>query len=315
VDISRHGSRMAAVLVTGLIAACAAKVAAVDPPAFDGGKAYDHVRTMVGFGPRPAGSAALEQTRQYIRAQFAAMGVQVADQAFEAETPLGKVHMVNVRATIPGVRPERIIFAGHYDTKIFREFRFVGANDGGSSGALLIELARVLKDRKNPWTLEFLFLDGEEATGPDWYLQFPCSTGRCSDNTYGSRYYVAQAKKAGALAQIKAMILVDMIGDRDLVIKRESKSTSWLTDIIWSTAQSLGYQRTFASEAYPIEDDHVPFLDAGVAAVDVIDLDYGPWHTAEDTLDKVSARSMETVGRVLTAALPKIEAKLAGGGK
>jgi hypothetical protein len=110
--ISRHGGRLAAVLVTGLIAACAAPVAAIDPPAFDGGKAYDHVRAMVGFGPRPAGSAALEQTRQYIRAQFAAMGVQIADQAFDAETPNGKVKMVNLRATIPGTRPERIIFAG-----------------------------------------------------------------------------------------------------------------------------------------------------------------------------------------------------------
>jgi Zn-dependent M28 family amino/carboxypeptidase len=310
--ISGYGGRLAAVLVTGLIAACATPVAAVDPPAFDGGKAYDHVRAMVGFGPRPAGSVALEQTRQYIRAQFAAMGVQVADQAFEAETPIGKVKMVNVRATIPGTRPERIIFAGHYDTKLFREFRFVGANDGGSSAALLIELARVLKARKNTFTLEFLFLDGEEATGPDWYLQFPCSTGRCHDNTYGSRYYVAQAKKAGELGQIKAMILGDMIGERDLVIKRETRSTPWLTDLIWAAARTLGHQATFVAELQDVEDDHVPFLNAGVAAVDVIDLDYPPWHTAEDTLDKVSARSMETVGQVLVAALPKIETRLAG---
>jgi glutaminyl-peptide cyclotransferase len=317
--ISRHGTSAAALLVTGLVAACTAPVAAVDPPAFDGGKAYDHVRAMVGFGPRPAGSATLEQTRQYIRKQFGEMGVQVADQAFEAETPMGKVKMVNLRATIPGARPERIIFAGHYDTKLFREFRFVGANDGGSSGALLIELARVLKARKNTYTLEFLFLDGEEAF-VDWYLEFPCTAGRCHDNTYGSRYYVAQAKKAGQLAQIKSMILVDMIGDRDLVIKRETNSTPWLTDIIWTAAKSLGHQATFVAEPFAVEDDHMPFLDAGVHAVDVIDLDYGPfngtwWHTAEDTLDKVSARSMETVGKVLVAALPKIEARLAGPGR
>ena len=313
-DISGHGGRLAAILVTGLIAACAAPVGAVDPPAFDGGRAYDHVRAMVGFGPRPAGSSALEQTRQYIRAQFAAIGVQVTDQAFEAETPMGKVKMVNLRATIPGTRPERIIFAGHYDTKLFREFRFVGANDGGSSAALLVELARVLKDRKNPWTIEFLFLDGEEAL-VDWYLEFPCVAGRCHDNTYGSRYYVAQAKKAGALGQIKSMILVDMIGDRDLVIKRETKSTPWLIDAIWAAAKALGHDRTFVQDPFPVEDDHVPFLEAGVEAVDIIDLDYGPWHTPEDTLDKVSARSMEIVGRVLTAALPRIETKLAGAGK
>ena len=308
--IMSRGGRSVGVLMIGLLAACVAPSAAVDPPAFDGGRAYDHVRAMVAFGPRPPGSAALEQTRQYIRAQMTAIGVQVAEQAFEAETPVGKLKMVNVRATIPGARPERIIFAGHYDTKLVREFRFVGANDAGSSGALLLELARVLKARKNPFTIEFLFLDGEEAL-VDWYLQFPCAAGRCHDNTYGSRYYVAQAKKAGELGQIKALILGDMIGDRDLVIKREPKSTAWLTDIIWAAAKSLGHGQVFVQESFEVEDDHVRFLEAGVPAVDVIDLDYPAWHTPNDTLDKVSARSMEIVGRVLVAALPKIEARLA----
>ena len=158
---------------------------------------------------------------------MAAIGVQVAEQAFEAKTPIGPVKMVNVRATIPGARPERIIIAGHYDTKLFRQFRFVGANDAGSSTAFLIEMARVLKARKNPFTIELLFLDGEEAF-IDWYLG--------DDHTYGSRHYVQEAKRTGDLARIKAMILVDMIGDRDLVIKRETASTAWLTDIIWSTA-------------------------------------------------------------------------------
>jgi Zn-dependent M28 family amino/carboxypeptidase len=209
--------------------------------------------------------------------------------------------MVNVRATIPGARPERIIIGGHYDTKLFRQFRFVGANDAGSSTAFLIEMARVLKARKNPFTIELLFIDGEEAF-IDWYLG--------DDHTYGSRHYVQEAKRTGDLARIKAMILVDMVGDRDLVIKREPKSTAWLTDIIWSTARSLGHGSTFVAEPFPVEDDHVPFLNAGVPAVDLIDLEYPPWHPAEDTLDKVSARSMEVVGRVLTAALPKIESRL-----
>ena len=309
---SSLGSRLVAALaLMAAVLACAPTTFAADPPGFDGGRALEHLRAVVGFGPRPPGSAAAEQTRGYIKAQMAAIGVQVAEQAFEAKTPMGPVKMVNVRATIPGARPERIILAGHYDTKLFRQFRFVGANDGGSSGALLVELARVLKDRKNPWTVEFLFLDGEEAL-VDWYLEFPCAAGTCHDNTYGSRYYVAQAKKAGALGQIKAMILVDMIGDRDLVVKRETRSTPWLIDAIWAAAKTLGHDRTFVQDPFPVEDDHVPFLEAGVHAVDVIDLDYGPWHTPDDTLDKVSARSMEIVGRVLTAALPKIEAKLAG---
>ena len=121
-----------------------------------------------------------------------------------------------------------------------------------------------------------------------------------------------EAKRTGDLARIKAMILVDMIGDRDLVIKRETASTAWLTDAIWSAAKALGHGSTFVAESFAVEDDHVPFLNAGVPAVDIIDLEYAPWHTAEDTLDKVSARSMEVVGRVLTAALPKIESRLLG---
>ena len=301
---SSIGSRIASALaLAAAVAACAQPAFSADPPAFDGGRALEHVRAVVGFGPRPPGSAAAEDTRRYIKAQMAAIGVQVSEQAFEAKTPIGLVKMVNVRAAIPGARPERIILAGHYDTKLFREFRFVGANDAGSSTALLIEMARVLKARKNPWTIELLFIDGEEAF-VDWYLG--------DDNRYGSRHYVQEAKRAGDLARVKAMILVDMIGDRDLVIKRETTSTAWLTDVIWSTAKALGHGSTFVAESFAVEDDHIPFLNAGVPAVDIIDLEYPPWHTAEDTLDKVSARSMEVVGRVLTAALPKIESRLLG---
>jgi glutaminyl-peptide cyclotransferase len=300
-------SRITSVLgMTVVLAAWAAPAAAEEPPAFDGGRAFEHLRAVVGFGPRPAGSAAADETRRYIRAQMAAIGVQVTDQAFEAKTPMGQVKMVNVRATIPGTRPERIILAGHYDTKVFKQFRFVGANDAGSSTAFLIEMARVLKARKNPWTIELLFLDGEEAF-IDWYLG--------DDHTYGSRHYVEQARRTGDLARIKAMILVDMIGDRDLVIKRETNSTPWLTDVVWASAKILSLETTFVPDRFAVEDDHMPFLQAGVPAVDLIDLDYPPWHTAEDTLDKVSARSMELVGRVLVAALPKIEGRLLGQGR
>ena len=301
------GSRAVLVFaVIAAIAACVRPTTAADPPVFDGGRALEHLRAVVGFGPRPPGSAAADETRRYIKAQMAAIGVQVAEQAFEAKTPIGQVKMVNVRATIPGARPERIILAGHYDTKLFREFRFVGANDAGSSTAFLIEMARVLQARKNPLTIELLFTDGEEAF-IDWYLG--------DDNRYGSRHYVKEATRTGDLARIKAMILVDMIGDRELVLKRETKSTPWLTEIIWSTGKALGYRSIFVDASTEVDDDHVPFLNAGVPAVDIIDLDYAPWHTAGDTLDKVSARSMEVVGRVLTAALPKIESRLLGPGR
>jgi Zn-dependent M28 family amino/carboxypeptidase len=301
------GSRVVVVLCAmAVLTSCVMPATAADPPSFDGGRAFEHLRAVVGFGPRPVGSAAADETRRYIRTQMAAIGVQVTDQAFEAKTPMGQVKMVNVRATIPGVRPERIILAGHYDTKVFKQFRFVGANDAGSSTAFLIEMARVLKARKNPWTIELLFLDGEEAL-IDWYLG--------DDHTYGSRHYVEEARRTGDLGRIKAMILVDMIGDRDLVIKRETNSTPWLTDVVWASAKVLGLETTFVPDRFAVEDDHMPFLQAGVPAVDIIDLDYPPWHTAEDTLDKVSARSMELVGRVLVAALPKIDGRLLGQGR
>jgi glutaminyl-peptide cyclotransferase len=303
--VSPSWSRTASAVVcvaAAMIVGADRRAEAQGPAAFDGGRAMDHLRAVVGIGPRPAGSAAIEETRKYIRGQLAAIGVKVADQAFDADTPVGKVKMVNLVATIPGTKPGRLIIAGHYDTKLFREFRFVGANDGGSSTAFLLEFARVLKMRASPFTIELLFLDGEEAFG-EW---------AGTDHTYGSRHYVQAARRDGTLAAIKALVLVDMIGDRQLNIRRETYSTPWLTEALWSTAQKLGLDDCFVPDVLAVEDDHLPFLQAGVQAVDIIDLDYEPWHTAGDTLDKVSARSMEVVGKVLLEALPKIEARLGG---
>jgi Zn-dependent M28 family amino/carboxypeptidase len=280
------------ILVLGLL------LQAPTSASFDSNKAWEHLRQLVAFGPRPAGSAAIEQSRTYIRNQLSAIGIPVTEQAWDDQTPTGRVHMVNLIATIPGASKNRLVIGGHYDTKKF-PFRFVGANDGGSSAAFLIELARVLKARQNALTIELLFLDGEEAV-IDW-------TG--TDHTYGSRHYVAEAKRAGSLASLKAFVLVDMIGDRDLQIKRDLNSTTWLTDIIWAAAQKQQLA-SFRPERVQIEDDHLPFMDAGVPSVDIIDLEYPAWHTAADTLDAVSARSLQVVGDALVAALPQIEARL-----
>jgi Zn-dependent M28 family amino/carboxypeptidase len=270
-------------------------------PTFDSGRAWEHLRQLVAIGPRPSGSAAIDQTRKYIKDQLAAVGVTAVEQAWEDQTPLDKVKMVNLVATIPGARKERIVIAGHYDTKLYRQFRFVGANDGGSSAAFLLEIARVLKGRRNAMTIEILFLDGEEARLPDW-------SG--TDNTYGSRHYVEMARRDGSLATLKAMLLVDMIGDRDLDIRRDTNSTPWLTNIVWETAKQKDLDDYFIPDSTKIEDDHLPFLAAGVPSVDVIDLDYEPWHTAKDTIDACSARSLQVVGDVVLAALPQIEAHL-----
>ena len=271
---------------------------------FDSSRAYEHLRQVVNIGPRPAGSPGIARTRQYIIEQLKAVGIPVTEQAFVAKTPIGAVSMVNVIATIPGARKERIAFTGHYDTKLFREFRFVGANDGGSSTAFLIELARVLKARTNAFTIELIFFDGEEATLRDW---------GGTDHTYGSQHYVDSARKAGTLSSLRAMVLVDMIADRSPRFMRESNSTPWLTDVIWSTAQKMGHASIFPNVAMPIEDDHVPFLTAGVSATDIIDLDYPAWHTAADTLDQTSARTMQVVGDVVVGSLGAIEARLRSG--
>jgi glutaminyl-peptide cyclotransferase len=281
----------------------AVTVLAQGAPRFDSGRAWEHLRQLVAIGPRPAGSAGIEQSRKYIKDQLAAAGVTVAEQAWEDQTPLGKVHLVNLIATIPGDRKElhdRIVVSGHYDTKLFRDIRFVGASDGGSSAAFLIELARALTGRHNPLTIELLFLDGEEAV-VEW---------QGTDHTYGSRHYVEAAKRDGSLRTLRANVLVDMIGDRDLRIKRDGNSTPWLTDLIWDAARRQKMDTAFVADTTRIEDDHLPFLAAGVPSVDIIDLEYEPWHTAKDTLEAVSARSLQVVGDVILAALPQIEARV-----
>ena len=270
-------------------------------PTFDASRAWEDLRQLVSIGPRPAGSAAIERSRTYISRELQKAGLTLVEQAWDDMTPVGRVHMVNLRATLPGASSDRLIIAGHYDTKRFREFPFVGANDGGSSAAFLLELARALKGRRNPLTIELLFLDGEEAVVA-W---------EGTDNTYGSRHYVQAARADGSIESIRGLILVDMIGDRDLEIRVDRNSTAWMTNAVWDAARRHGLGRYFVATPTTIEDDHLPFLAAGIPSVDIIDLDYPAWHTQDDTLDAVSARSLQVVGDTVLAALPVIEARLA----
>ena len=274
-------------------------------PKFNGQRAFEDVRQLVAIGPRVAGTPGAQSARDYIRKELQALGINVEEQPFEAMTPNGRVKMVNLRAIFPAAdaakSTDRLIIGGHYDTKLFKEFTFVGANDGGSSAAFLIELGRSLKGRQNRVQIELLFLDGEEAVG-EW---------QGTDHTYGSRHYVEAARQNGTLGNIRAFILVDMIGDRNLIIKREANSTPALTEAIWAAAKKLS-RREFVSEITPIEDDHIEFLAAGVPSVDIIDLEYPDvtsrfWHTQYDTLENVAASSLQAVGDVLLAALPALE--------
>jgi Zn-dependent M28 family amino/carboxypeptidase len=293
-----------------------ASAAEMQPGAFDSSKAYEHLRQMVLLGPRPAGSEALKQTRAYIKTQMAAVGVAVEEQAWTAQTPIGAVNMVNLVARLPGRRTDRILITGHYDTKIIKTSRFVGASDGASSAAMVMELARALKTRPHEYTYEFVWFDGEEAFCLDWD---ECGRPGAPDNTYGSRYYVDSAKKSGTLTSVKAMLLLDMVGAKDLKLRKDTEfAAAWLNDIFWNTAKKMGHGSTFIDLNGDVGgDDHEPFAKAGIPTIDLIDLhDYPQWHNAQaccDDLDHVSARSLQIVGDVFLAALPEVEKHLIGG--
>src|SRR5262245_22869459 len=276
------------------------RVGAARESPFVADRAFADLTKLVAFGPRPAGSEALGRARAYIVSELQKAGLKPQLDEFEGRTPLGPRKMVNIRAIRPGSRPTTIAVVGHYDTKVF-DFSFVGANDGGSSAAWLLEMVRATSDLKLQNTLEFIFFDGEEAV-VEW---------TDTDSLYGSRHDVDRRLAAGNLRQLKALVLVDMIGDKDLVIRKEADSTDWLKSIIWKTADSLGFNREFPNESLAVADDHVPYLRAAIPAVDLIDFDYGPnnryWHTSGDTLDKTSGKSLKIVGDVIYFSLPEID--------
>jgi len=292
---------------SGQAAAGAARAQESAPPAtatggFDGSRAYQHVADIVAIGPHGAGTEGGRRAQEYIVAQLQGFGCQVEQQAFSTSTPIGNVNMKNIVARIPAANPDVVMFATHYDSK--RMPNFVGADDGGSSTGVMLELARSLCARKNALTVWIAFFDGEEAFNPDWVDP---------DNTYGSREMAARMALSGELGRVRAFILADLVGNHKLRLKREAQSTPWLTDLIWATAARLGYRQIFVNDSSEYLDDHLPFLHRGVAAVDIIDLDNpqndGYWHKTSDTLDKVSPRSLAVVGHVLTEALPELEKK------
>ncbi|MDT7605293.1 MAG: hypothetical protein QOF61_3290 [Acidobacteriota bacterium] len=282
-------------------------------PAFDGERAYTHVSKMVGMGARPAGSAELARTREYIMNELQSAGLKVSTDEWEAQTPIGARKMANVVAEIPGKSQDVIIVASHYDTKLFKEFNFVGANDAGSSTGTLIEIARTVAATKQQPALTywFVFFDGEEAFCKGWD-QCKTPDGQ-PDNTYGSRRFVARLKEQGQLSRVRAMILLDMMGYKNLTLARDDMGTRWLEDIIWQTGKELGYGSTFIEGEEGVGgDDHEPFLKAGVYACDLIQLNRYPyWHQPDDTLDKISPKSLQIVGETVVASLPRIERNVA----
>lgn len=267
---------------------------------FSGDRALEYTRRAVSFGPRVVNSAASKNLREWLKRNLARMSCQIVEGRFTAATPHGPVPMENVIARFRGKSGKAVAITGHYDTKQLPGIRFAGANDGGSSTGLLLELAAALAGRPLADDVYLVWFDGEEAL-VEW---------SATDGLYGSRHLAERWRGDGTLSRLKALINVDMIGDRGLEILQEANSTAWLRELIWRTAVRSGHGGAFGSGYGAIEDDHIPFLRAGVAACDLIDFSYGPgnayWHTAEDTMDKLSGKSLETVGRVLTAVIGEL---------
>jgi hypothetical protein len=270
------------------------------PPAeiwkqFDGDQAFAHVTALVNLGPRPTGSPALQKSRDYIISKLAQFGWEVKQQSFEDETPRGKARFVNLIARFAGDAKsapdttQTVIISSHYDTKIFDTITFVGASDGGSSTGALIELARVLAmDPEMAKRCELVFFDGEEAV-----TQFTDT-----DGLYGSRYYAHDLAATKRKAQFKFGILWDMIGDKDLTITLSPYSPPDLAKGILGAATALNVRENFSYFDRDIKDDHAPLNDIGIPSIDIIDFDYVYWHTADDTLDKLSPVSLRKVGAV-----------------
>src|SRR5213596_3482110 len=269
---------------------------------FSGEKALAHVQRFVDLGPHPAGSEPIEKARDYIEEQLRHSGWQVTHQGFTDDTPRGKIRFVNLIARFSGdanAASPSFLLCSHYDTKLFDAIRFVGANDGGSSTGLLLELARVIGGRPNmARKIELVFFDGEEA-----YENFSET-----DGLYGSRYFAKQLEADGA-KQFRGGILFDMIGDRSLDITLPADSPPAMARDIFAAAEALKLRNYFSYLDRDLIDDHAPLNAIGIPTIDIIDFDYPWWHTAGDTIDKISAQSLQITGSVALYYLSELALK------
>jgi hypothetical protein len=258
---------------------------------FSGDKALAHVQRLVDLGPRTPQSEAIEKSRAYIKQELNSSGWRVTEQPFTDETPRGQVRFVNLIARFGaiGKTTDLFLLCSHYDTKVFDTFRFVGANDGGSSTGLLLELARVLAQQPPlAKKIELVFFDGEEA-----FENFSNT-----DGIYGSRHFAHELRQDGSAKSFRGGILFDMVGDRSLDITFPPNSPIKITRDIFASADALKLRNYFTYFDQDVTDDHSPLNAVGIPVVDVIDFHYPPWHTADDTMDKISAQSLQIVGSV-----------------
>jgi Zn-dependent M28 family amino/carboxypeptidase len=284
--------RLGLVLIIGIACGCGGSRAPSPIPwqEYSGDRAYQHVEKLVGYGPRPSGSDALGLAATYIKTQLGGYGLTVEEQVFTAQTPFGPKQFRNIVAKthVQSDGPNRVIIIGsHYDTKFFTNITFVGANDAGSSSGALLEIARIAAEQPSLW---FVFFDGEEAMQE--YTD--------EDGFWGSKFFVENLKAKNQIGQVKAMVLLDMIGDKDLNVSVNGS----LIPQAFDASRAAGFRDYFTYGGNGMLDDHVAFMRAGIPAVDLIDFEFGSkpglndyWHTDKDTLDKISPRSLEIVGK------------------
>lgn len=274
------------------------------PPNFDSSRAMQYVKEIVAFGPRPIGSAKHKKVENYILSHL--KGDTVEQDAFDIKTSEGRFPVLNILAKFPGTRDGIIVIASHYDTNWpLRDIPYVGANDGGSSTGLLLEIANQLRGKKNDgYSIWLLWDDAEESMKLPW---------DDPESLYGVRHLAKKWQDDGTIKKIKAFLLEDMIGDADLNIERVTDSTPWLEDIVHQAATRLGYQSHFFAREMYVGDDHQPFLECGVPSTDLIDFDYGYnnvfWHTPADTIDKLSPKSLAIVGTVTLETVHLLDQK------
>jgi glutaminyl-peptide cyclotransferase len=268
---------------------------------FDGNRAYAQVAKQVSFGPRPAGTPAIQKVQDYMVGELKSYGCAVDTDSFSADTPDGRVPMKNIVAKIPGQKPGIILLGTHYDTKKLPHF--VGADDAGSSTGVMLEMARLLcKQPPGKYAVWIAFFDAEEAFNLEWHDP---------DNCYGSRQMAAQMAASGDLPKLKAFILADLVGNRTPKFRRDEASTKWLVDVVWNTAAKLGYGSIFVNEVYSVGgDDHFSFTKRNVPSVDIIDLaptEVPYWHTPEDTMDKISPKTLAIVGHTILESVNELQ--------
>lgn len=271
---------------------------------FDGKLAYEQVAKQVSFGPRPPGSPAIAKLQNYMVGELKSYGCAVDTDSFSADTPDGRVPMKNILVKIPGQKPGIILLGTHYDTKKLPNF--VGADDAGSSTGVMLEMAGVLcKQPPEKYAVWIAFFDAEEAFNP--------TVWKDPDNCYGSRQMAAQLAASGDLPKVKAFILADIVGGRTPHFRREEGSTKWLANLVWETADRLGYSDVFVKDSVSaISDDHDSFTKRKVPSVDIIDLDTTDvpyWHTPQDSLDKISPKTLAIVGHVILESVKELQKK------